>query len=165
MQTHNKSTLLEAISNHNRLAIWTKEIDNVFKFVVYVLYNFASPALLMLLYATHARETVTIARPVCGFIVVMVYFVVFYLNLVSALISHSAKKPRKLLYKFLLDNKMSLNIRLRVVVFIEKLSGPDIGFHCWNLFAMNNYTFYKYLANCGCTYFLILDLFNKTNQF
>ena len=46
------------------------------------------------------------------------------------------------------------------MAFIEKLDGPEIGFYCWVLFPMNSYMFYKYVANCVVTYFLIIRIIN-----
>ena len=161
IQTNNQTQLSESINDHQTTCLQVEAINNVFKFVVFVLYYFGSPALMTLLYVSHARETIPIARPICAFILVLVYFVVFYLNLVSAQISHSAAKPRKLLYKYLINNQMPITMRFKIYKFIAKLSGPDIGFYCWDIFAMNNHTFAKYLGNCAYSYILILDLYNK----
>ena len=53
---------------------------------------------------------------------------------------------------------MSIKQRLKLLSFIEKLSGREIGFYCYDLFPMNNYEFYQYLYICGSNYFLFLSL-------
>ena len=160
---NNIDVLKRVISQHNRLAIQTKLIDDVFMFVVFILYYVGSPALMLMLYLSHAKESSYLSRPIFIFIVSIVSFVVLYLNLICAQISHSAEKPRKFMFKYLIQHDINIEDRIKIMQFIEKLSGPDIGFHCWNLFPMNNYTFYQYIANCACTYFLILNLVEGFN--
>ena len=155
---NNMMALKNLISQHNTLSVQTRLIDDVFMFVIFILYYVASPALMLFLYLLRAKDTIDLVRPIIIFILFLVYFVVFYLNLVCAQISHTAAKPRTLLFKVLIESHCSIDDRIKIMQFIEKLSGPDIGFHCWNLFPMNNYTFYEYVANCACTYFLLLDL-------
>ena len=156
---HNNIGILKGlISQHQRLAIQTKLIDDVFMFVVFILYYVASPALLLLLYLSHAKGTVNFVRPIFIFIQSMVYFVVCYLNFFCAQISHLAAKPRVLMFKYLIEHDINIKDRIKIMKFIEKLSESNIGFNNWTLFPMNNYTFYKYVANCACTYFLILGL-------
>ena len=158
---NDQTLLMNSISQHYSLAIQTKLIDDIFKFVVFALYYFGSPALMMLLYASQTTQTVAIARPICGFIVLLVYFVVFYLNLVSSRISYHAEKPRKLLHKYLFQHTMPFDTRFKIYKFIEKLSGSDIGFHCWDMFPMNSYTFYKYISSCAYSYLLVIGLYSK----
>ena len=155
---NNMRALKTAISQHNALSVQTKLVDDVYRFVIFILYYVGSPALMLLLYLSHSKDTVYFVRPILIFILSMVYFVVFYLNLVSAQISHSAAKPRTLMFKLVIEHDLKIKDRIKIMQFIEKLSGPDIGFHCWNLFPMNNYTFYQYVASCACTYFLLLGL-------
>ena len=155
---NNMIALKNSISLHNTLSVQTRLIDDVFMFVIFILYYVASPALMLFLYLSHAKNTLYLVRPIFIFILSLVYFVVFYLNLVCAQISHSAAKPRTVLFKWLIERDGKIEDRIKIMQFIEKLSRSDIGFHCWNLFPMNNYRFYEYIANCARTYFLILGL-------
>ena len=155
---NNIRALKNVIWQHNIVSAQIHYIDGVFRFVVFILYYVGSPALMLLLYLSHSPETTKFLRPVFIFILSIVYFVVFYLNLTSSQISHAAVMPRNSMYKLLISGKLKINERIKIMQFIEKLSGPDIGFHCWNLFPMNNYTFYQYVANCVLTYLLILGL-------
>ena len=158
---HNIDVLKRVISQHNRLATQTKLVDDVFRFVVFIIYYVASPALMLMIYLSHAKDTALLSRSIYILIVSVPFFVVFYLNLVCSQISHSSVKPRVLMFKFLIEHKIKIQDRIKLMQFIEKLSGPDIGFHCWNLFPMNNYTFHQYVANCALTYLLILSLIYK----
>ncbi|CAG2172314.1 unnamed protein product [Oppiella nova] len=37
-------------------------------------------------------------------------------------------------------------LKIKILAFIEKLSGPDIGFYCYDLFPMNNYELYRIIG-------------------
>ena len=157
IKQNNFNALKNVISQHNSLVIQTEQVNEVFRFVVLILYYVASPGLMLLLYLSHAKDSSPLSRPIFVFLVSVAAFVVFYLNFFCAQISHLALKPRVLMFKFLVEHRLNIRDRIKIMQFIEKLSGSDIGFHCWNLFPMNNYTFYGYVANCACTYFLILE--------
>ena len=153
-------SLMNAISQHHSIALQVNAMNDVYKYIVFVLYYIGSPALIMLVFMGQIDETIAIARPVCALIVLSVFFVVFFLNLISAQISHSAAKPRNSLITHLSDKQMSIGIRIEISEFIVKLSRNDIGIYCWNIFLMNNYAFYQYITGCVCTYILICNLYN-----
>ena len=158
LRAQNKNELMSAISEHNSVSKQTEDLNEFFSKIIFVLYYFASPTLMILLYITGAEDTHTVLRFVAVFVFLIVFLVVFGMNLFSSLISGSSRKPRKLFFDYLFRNNFNPMEGLKVMAFIEKLSGPDIGFYCWNLFPMNNYRFYKYVVSCAITYFLILDL-------
>ena len=108
------------------------------------------------------RNKPIITCDVFAFSFSLIFSIVFSVNLLSSQISQSSHKPYNNLFKFLIQKRfpLSLRVKLKIVGLIEKLSGPDIGFYCWNLFPMNNYTFYEYVCNYFVTYFLILTLIN-----
>ena len=156
----NTTILMSAIREHHSISVLTEELNHFFKYMIFIVYYFATPALMILAYLTHAHNTVLFARFIAIFVFILVFTIVFTMALLSSMISQSAEKPRKYLYKCFAQRifKDSLNKqnRLKIMGFIEKLGGPDIGFYCWDIFPMNYYHFYKYVANCAITYFLIL---------
>ena len=158
----NNKEIFVAIKDHHAISIMLEGIDMVFKKILLVLYYVGSPALMMLVCVCQIPETNPYARPVCLFIVVMVYLVVFYLNLISSQISHSAAKPRKLFYRYLMRKSIGLTSRVKMSRFIEHLSVTDIGLHCLDIFSMNNFTFAYYLAGCASTYLLTMNLYYET---
>ena len=164
LQVRNVTLLLSAITEHNSISKLTKELNEFFSLMIFILYYMASPTLMLLMYISHSKETVLVTRFVAIFVFVIVLLVVTSLTLFSSLISQSAEKPRKHLYKCfaqrILKKSLTQKKRLKVMAFVEKLSGPDIGFYCWDLFAMNNNQFFFYVANCASSYFLILDIIN-----
>lgn len=157
-QYNNFTALSKAIVQHNALSLQTKAIDEVFSILIAILYFGASPALLLLLNLSHAKDSAFILRPIAAGIFAIVFSVVFVLNLIASQISESSRKPLTYLFRYQIDCEISLKDRLKLWQFIEKLCGPDIGLHVWNLFSMNNYTFYQYVCNCAYAYLLILNL-------
>ena len=53
---------------------------------------------------------------------------------------------------------MSIRKKLKFERFIERLSGPEIGFYCFNLFPINPYNFSDYVLDSMASYFLVIDL-------
>ena len=153
-----KYRLKRAITQHNYICVKTSQLNNYFDIMCFQLYYIASPALLICLYLTHAKDTNPYGRYISAFIFVLVFFVVFSVNLLYAQISRSSRRPRNIVYRHMIRKQLSVEESLELLAFIEKLDGPDIGFYCWNLHPMNNYEFYLYVANCASTYFLILGL-------
>ena len=163
VQTGDSMSLMYAISQHHNLTLQVNAMNQIYQYIVFVLYYFGSPALMMLVCVVQIEETIAIAKPIFAFIVLSVYFVVFYLNLISAQISHWASKPRNSLHKYLINNQMPLKIRSRISDFIVRLNASDTGFYCLNIFILNNYTFYQYVAGCAYNYILILNLYKGMN--
>ena len=64
------------------------------------------------------------------------------------------------MYSLLAMSKLSLNGRLIIQNFIEKLSGPVIGFYCYDMFAVETYQFYDFVMGWISNYFLIIELYN-----
>ena len=89
---------------------------------------------------------------------VILFSVVFSLNLFSCFVIDSVHKPKYQLYRYLTKSNLTVNQRIKIQSFIEKLCGPDIGFYCLDLFPMNNFEFYVYCVNCVKNYIL----FNQT---
>ena len=158
----NNLLLLNAIKEHNSISKQTKQLNEFFSLMIYFLYNIATPALMILIYLTHEKDTNFYIRFVFSFIFCLVFLSVFLVNLFSSKVSNSSHKSYNILFKFLTQKRflISLKVKLKINGLIEKLSGPDIGFYCWNLFPMNNYNFYEYVCNCFYIYFLILSLIN-----
>ena len=73
-----------------------------------------------------------------------------------------AHKSYSRLFLIIVDEniRMSFKQRLKLWSFMEKLSGPQIGFYCYDLFAMNSNRFYHYLCIYVLNYRLIVSLFS-----
>ena len=158
LQINKKYLLKRAIAEHNFICGQTSQLNEYFCHFVFQLYYIASPALMICLYLSHANETPPLVRCLCAVAFTMVFSVVFFLNLLYSQINGSSRRPRNIVYRLMIRKQLPVEERIKLLAFIEKLDGPDIGFYCWNLCPMNHNQFYLYVANCASTYFLILDL-------
>ena len=152
------TSLQHCIRLHNLVTKLTKELNGFFSYMLFVLYYFATPALEILIYLSHDKHTYIFARFAAVFIFVLVFGTVFMLNLMSTWITKEAHKSLPLLHSFMNATRLRNYQSLKVMAFIEKLSGPEIGFYCYNMFPMNNYEFYQYVSITVANYFLILGL-------
>ena len=151
-------SITATIAEHNANCKLTVELNNFFKVLIFLLYYFGSPALMILMTLTHSKNNITIAKFVSLFIFIIVFGVVFSLNINSSRVSGSARKSVKHLLRYMSENILTRKQRVKTMTYIERLNGPDIGFYCLDLFPMNSYEFYLYIANCMRIYFLILSL-------
>ena len=95
-----------------------------------------------------------------GFILLIIMSVSAMLKLLylTASVRKSAHNSHAIMYSFLAQRRVSIRLKLKILSFIEKLSGPDIGFYCYNFFPINNYEFYQYITNWIISYLLIYNL-------
>ena len=149
---------MNAIIEHNIVSKYTEELNNVFKYMIFILYYLATPSLMFLLYISHANDTSFYFRFTAIIVFVFIFAYTYSLNLFSGLIMQSSSKPVSVLYQILSLKWLTLRERLNIQSFMERLSESDIGFYCLDLFPMNEYEFYLYSINCAKTYFLVLQL-------
>lgn len=96
-------------------------------------------------------------RIVRSFILVTLVFILFQLSKACSQIGKNAHKVRKKLQSYLVNSKVNLKIRLKISSFIEKLDSKEIGLYCYEFFPMNEFEFFKYIANIVFNYFLIVE--------
>ena len=94
-----------------------------------------------------------------GMLSVICMSVVFLINITSTWVGSAAHMSYSKMYSIMNDNRCPAITRLKIMSFIERLSGPEIGMYCYDLFAMNNWEFYQFLYLFGSNYFLIMSLF------
>ena len=137
--------LMATINEHHSIARTTEDINHFFKYIIFIVYYPCMPTLMILAYLTNSQDTVLIIRFITLFIFILVFAINFLIALLSSPISRAAEKPRKYLYKCfaqrIFKNSLNKQNRLKILAFIERLGGHDIGFYCWNLFPMNYYHF------------------------
>jgi lysylphosphatidylglycerol synthetase-like protein (DUF2156 family) len=132
----NKSMIIKAFVEHNRVSQHVYRLNEFFKHMVFVLYFFGVPAIEILLYLVHARDSKIYVRFVAGYLFVVLFIGCSLMNYWSARMTTSAHKSYKLMFRVFCSQRMHLTLkeRLRVLSFIEKLSGPDIGYYCLGVY-------------------------------
>jgi len=153
--------LMNAIIEHNVYEKKVKEFNHLLRCATFIMYYLATPGYQIVFYVIHHKESEIFARIFASFGVIICFSAVIAMNVMSAWISKSAHKPYPLLYSFLARKqpKISLRFRLKIMSFIDYLSGPEIGIYCYDLFPMNNYEFYQYIYISGVNYILLMSLF------
>ena len=149
--------LLNAFKEHNFIEILNNNINHTFKHFIIILYFIATPGFEMVLFCVHDKRQTLIGKLFAASIFTSCFTAVFIMTMISARISKAAHKSYPLLFSYMIRNRIPLQRKLKILSFIEKLSGPDIGFYCYNLFPMNSYEFYQFLYICGCNYILIIS--------
>ena len=97
-------------------------------------------------------------RLLCSSIGVNCFLMFFIITYLCAGVTKIAHKSRPLLHTFLFKTRLSVNGKMRIESFIERLSSPEIGFYCWDLFAMNNRQFSHFFFQFITNYILIVKL-------
>ena len=154
-------SLLIIMREHSYIETITKHFNHNLRGAIFALYYIGTPGFQIALYGTHHKDIHFYARIFALFITVTCFVAIIYVNLMSTWVSKAAHKSYSVINSYICHRKerMSLLHRMKILSFIEHLSGPEIGFYCYDLFPMNNYEFYQYLYICGSNYFLIMSFF------
>ena len=158
----NINLLMNAIEEHNYVEIMTKKFNHFFRMITFIIYYIATIGFQLMFFAIHKKDIKILGRIGATTIFGTCFWVVLFMNIMSIWVNKAAHKPYYKLYSII--NKHGIPMRFRqhwkLLSFIEKLSGPPIGYYCYNLFPMNNWEFYQYLYIAGTNYILIMGLFD-----
>ena len=149
---------LQIIAEHNQICKLTHDINQLVKLFLFVLYYLVSPTYMTAIKLGEHAHLTLIAKFGNTILIGVLFGGTFTTNLMSSLISKASTLPLKYLHRYMAENNLPLNQRLKTMEMIERLCGPDIGFYCYDLFPMNSYEFYKFVANCFLNYILIKTL-------
>ena len=157
----NIKLLLYAMKEHNYVEILTKKCNHFFRMITFIIYYIATIGFQLLLYCSHHKESTLIGRITSGYDFLTCFWAVLLMNVMSTGVIGSAHKSYSTLFSIITNNRFRMRFRQRwkLLSFMEKLSGPEIGFYCYDLFPMNSYEFYEYIYIAGSNYFLIMSLF------
>ena len=149
--------LLNAFKEHDFIEILNNNINHTFKHFIFILYYIATPGFEMVLFSVHDKRQTLFGKIFSAFVFFICFSAVFIMTFVCSEIPKSAHKSYPLLFSFIHRNRIPLKHKLKILSFIEKLSGPDIGFYCYNLFPMNSYEFYQFIYISAVNYILIMN--------
>ena len=150
--------LMFFIIKHRQFIKLTETVNKTISVLIFLIYYMSSSSCLILVYIAQSTSAITPIRVGAAITSVLIFFNLLVITLMSSPIAFWAKKPIKPLIRYIGETRLSLKQRLRITQYIEHLNGPHIGFYCLDLFPMNSYQFYLYVANCFKTYFLLLGL-------
>ena len=129
--------------------------------ITLIIYLIASPGFLLCLLASHHKDSSNITSIFTLIIFFTCFIPVVLMNLMSSRIDRAAKRSMSLLYSYFSRRitYLSLKKRLKILAFMEHLTGADIGFSCYNFFHMDMLAFFQFIYVCGINYLLLLGLF------
>ena len=150
----------QLIVHHKQIELDTYWLNKEFGVHFYIVYKFLKPVLNLLIYLTHARDTKLVSRFLFMMISTAIIYFKIMLSYLASSVMTSAHRPRTALYSSVMtrDNNMSMKAKLKIIGFIERLSGPEIGFSCYDLFPINTYNFTDYVLDSFASYVLLIDL-------
>ena len=149
--------LRKSIVEHDQICLLVVKFDKYFSVILFIIYYSGTPAVQLIAYVSHHNDTILLFRFVAASVSIGFATLLFLLNYQSALVQKSAIKPYQTIFSVIAKHKLSYRQMLTVENFLCRLSGPDIGFHCLNMFPMNNYEFYQYVSVAMTNYFLIMN--------
>ena len=153
--------LMRCVIKHHQVTAQIYQLNDFMNGIMFNIYLLATPSLNLFLYLCLHPSTNSVARVIFINLTILLSTILFTLTYMCASVSKTAHKSRPLLYS-LMAKKSDLSPwhRLKVQKFIAKLSGPDIGFYCLDIFVMNNYHLYDYCCKFAYSYLLIDQLIN-----
>ena len=134
------------------------------KYYIYILYNFVKPCFNVFVYLYFEPESKVLAKINIMLQIILVALLIFIMNYLCASVTAAAHKSQSTLYNTALNKgeNIPLRIRTKIMRFIERLSGPEIGFYCFDLFPMTSYNFTDYVFDSIVSYLLILKLLKRS---
>ena len=152
--------LLNIFHTHNQIALLVYEFNHFFKFITFIIYFMSTPAILVSLYLSFHRESTLVLKYFIAFILVFSLTLVVIMNIMSSWITRAAHRPRNILLSYLAKHRnIPLILRLKLHTYVERLSGPDIGFYCLHLFPINSWELFQYFYISGMNMLLIMGYF------
>ena len=155
----NRKKLMKTICEHNSLSIIVNKLNNYVKYGLFVNIFLGPPALETTLYITLSKETGYYLRISLAILLTFTAILSFLINYMPTQVSKEAHLSYSLINSISVkqSDKFSIKEKLKICSFIEKLSGPVIGFYCYDLFPMTSFEFYEYVINSIKMYFLIIE--------
>ena len=163
MKNKNNNKIVSLLSFHISLEIETKQLNKEIKYHFYFLYKCVKPAFNIFVCLLFMDSTILVMRVVVTLALIAIAFVLYMISYQCSSVTTAAHKSQFTFYSILLlrDNKIPLKFKLKFLRFIERLSGPEIGFSCSDLFTINSYNFADYVLDSMYSYFLIINLLKK----
>ena len=159
----NYKKLAKLLSFHIALEKEALLLNNEVKYHMYFLYNCVKPAFNIFVCLLFMDDTVLLMRIIVIVALTSIAIVLYLISYQCSSVTTAAHKSQPAFYSILLsgNNKIPLKLKLKFLRFIERLSGPEIGFSCYNLFTINSYNFADYVLDSIASYCLIIKLLKK----
>ena len=161
LETGDYAKIMLMIKHHMSIEKEANSLNKQGRVHILFLYKIIKPTFNLLVYLSHSPTSTNLMVLITTLVVVMTAAIIFLETLLCASVSVEAHRPLKLLYKTLLGPKhrtMPVTMKLKIGRFVDRLTGPEIGFYCYNLFPINSYNFLDHVLDSGYSYLLIVML-------
>jgi len=156
------NSLLEYIINdHNSCCVILDRINRKLKFISVMLYYSAISSIDLVIILSLQEEVGTFNRILAFTATVLGALLLLIFTYSISLVPREAHRSYNKLCSLMVRRPTEVVLKLKVLGLIEKLSGPNIGFYCSDLFPFTNYEFYLFVANCAKNFILYMGLFSK----
>ena len=151
------------LSYHIAMEKETRLINKEVKYYMYFLYNWVKPAFNIFVCLLFMDDTVLLMRIVVALALTAIAFILFMISYLCSSVTTAAHRSQTAFYSCLMTrgNQIPIKLKIKFLRFIERLSGPQIGFSSYNLFTINSYNFADYVLDSMYSYFLIINLLKK----
>ena len=133
--------------------------NNTMKYFIFILYFLCTPIFGLGIMYIQSRETIMFLKIIIIIFLLLFIMVLFLSNYECARLNTAAHKSLNKLLRLYTNRCLTIRDKLFVQLFMERLSGPDIGFYCLDLFPMNNFKFAEYVINFFAIYVLLSEIF------
>ena len=151
--------LIDLIEEHNYFTKITADINKSFRIGIISVYFLTVPMISLLVYSTHHKNTEYITKVLGGLCAIAGTGLAFQLLSVFPIVIKAAHSPYPLIFSRFCKSVdvTDIGTRLKLISFMERLSGPDIGFYCYDLFPMNSWQLFHLLIISAMNYILLMQ--------
>ena len=128
----NEKRLIKLIYEHNQLAIEIKKFNLIFRRLAAAFFITASLIKIMTLFLM-----INIKHFIAKLIIINAFFLIFFfgfgMSILFSLQIKSAKNCYEIVHSIICKRRIRLPLKFKLANFIERLIGPPIGLHCYNI--------------------------------
>ena len=152
---------LDLIAQHYTVCRYVHQLNRLGSPILFILYYLATPGFMVMIRANQSDKLLIFGEIFNAINIIIIFGANFTANMISSSVNRAAKMSLNYMHQYIAKNELTPIQRMKTMAMIERLSGPDLGFYCYDLFPMNSYEFYIYVANCAKTYFLVIDIISS----
>ena len=157
---------MHSIQEHHQITCLHVDNNRLMSKGLFVIYFVATPFLDVLLYLCIFAKLHLALYTFFLIATIISIFFVFLVSLNTALLCQSAHESYEAINSFYVSqenskNPLSIKKKLKIVNFLERLSGPKIAVYVLDLFPLNYYQFSLFIASISCNFLLTVNIFEK----
>ena len=157
---------MKCVNEHHMTCVSTGKLNALFKNYIVILFVICKPGLNSLLFTSLSDESNVISKLTTTAMFIITAILIMSINLICSSISQMSHQATPQLYKLLTNRhmKISLKNQLKIKKFIDKLTGPIIGFYCFDFYAMTSYEFFRDIQSFTSFYMLMNTFINALTE-